>query len=155
MLITNKNKKTKIFIFLIIIFLILFTILIIKDSFLAKPKLKILKINQTTILAEIADTPIKKFKGLSNRDFLPENQGMLFIFEKPDYYSFWMKEMLFPLDFIWIRNGQIVEMTENIKPEDYQPPKFLTPKEKVDLVLEVNAGFIEKFKIKVGDEISF
>ncbi|MCX8009506.1 MAG: DUF192 domain-containing protein, partial [Patescibacteria group bacterium] len=85
---------------------------------------------------ELFDTQEKRTRGLSGRDFLPENKGMLFIFEKPDYYTFWMKEMKFPLDFIWIRGDEIVEITENVKPEDYQPPKFFTSKEKVDKVLE-------------------
>lgn len=117
------------------------------------PQFKILKIKEREILVEIAQTISKREKGLSGRDFLPENQGMLFIFEKPDYHRFWMKGMRFALDFIWIREKRIIDITEKVKPEDYQPPKTLTAKEPVDMVLEVNAGFVEKNGIKIGDEI--
>lgn len=147
-------KKSKFFIFFIIILLILPLSLIINYKLFSRPKFRTLKINQTNILVEIAETPIKKAKGLSNRNFLPENQGMLFIYKKPDNYSFWMKGMKFPLDFVWIRNNQIVEITRNVRPEDYQPPKVLIPKEKVDMVLEINAGLVEKLKIEVGKKIS-
>lgn len=107
------------------------------------------------ILVEIVNTQAKMEKGLSGRSFLPEKQGMLFIFEKPDFYGFWMKGMEFGLDFIWILGDEVVEITENIKPEDFPPPKSLIPTQKVDKVLEVNDGFAAKFKIKVGDKISF
>lgn len=112
-------------------------------------------IGNTEILVEIADTQAKMEKGLSGRNSLPENQGMLFLFKEPNFYGFWMKGMNFPLDFIWIRENEVVETTENVKPEDFQPPKNLFSKEKVDKVLEVNAGFVEKSKIKIGDKISF
>ena len=111
----------------------------------------VLSINQTKIIAEISDNPFKKTKGLSGRDFLPENQGMLFVYNKEDYYSFWMKNMNFPLDFIWINNNRVVEITENVLPKDYQPPKILRPSQKVNMVLEVNAGFAKKNNIKTGD----
>jgi len=117
--------------------------------------LKSLKINETEFFVEIADTPEERAKGLSGRQSLPEDQGMLFLFNEADFYSFWMKDTLIPLDFIWIQNDQIVEITDNVRPEEYQPPQVLTPKEKINAVLEVNAGFVEKFDIKVGDKISF
>ncbi len=121
--------------------------------FLSKPKYKKLVIGDKEILVEIADTWAKRTRGLSQRNFLPENQGMLFLYKEPGFYAFSMREMKFPLDFIWILGDEVVEITEKIKPEDYQPPKSLLPKEKVDKVLEVNAGFVEKFQIKVGDKI--
>ncbi len=116
---------------------------------------KILKIGKTQILVEIADTPQKQAQGLSFRKSLPENQGMLFVFEKPSFYYFWMKDMNFPLDFIWINSNEVVDITKNVKPEDFQPPNSFTSRVETDKVLEVNAGFVEKFKIKIGDKISF
>lgn len=122
----------------------------------SSPKeLKRLKIDGVEILVEVADTPEKREKGLSGRDFLPENQGMLFVFERPDYWGFWMKEMKFPLDFIWIKDNKVVEITENVKPQDFQPPKVLQPKTPVGKVLEVNGGFVEKYGIKVDDEVKY
>lgn len=139
----------------VIIFLAVLIFFFIFFYFYSKPNYKKLIIGNTEILVEIADTPEKMKKGLSGRIFLPEKQGMLFVFAEPDYYEFWMKGMKFPLDFIWILGDEIVEITENVKPEDYQPPKTLRPKEKIDKVLEVNAGFVKKFNIKIGDKISF
>ena len=117
--------------------------------------LKSLKINETEFFVEIADTPEERAKGLSGRQSLPEDQGMLFLFNEADFYSFWMKDTLIPLDFIWIKDGEVVEATQNVEPREYQPPQVLTPKEKINAVLEVNAGFVEKFDIKVRDKISF
>src|SRR4026208_1251957 len=71
-------------------------------------------INGHTLNIEIAQTQIEREKGLSGRDTLPENSGMLFVFDKPDYYAFWMKDMKFPLDFIWIRDQKVVQITEGV-----------------------------------------
>ena len=114
--------------------------------------LKKIKIGEKNIFVEIADTPGERSKGLSGRKNLKENSGMLFVFENSDYHSFWMKDMLIPLDFIWIKNGEIVEITESVKPQDYQPPKILTPENRIDMVLEVTDGFISKNNIEVGEK---
>lgn len=139
----------------LILFLAVLIILFIGLQFFSPSKLKTVEINGIRISAEIADTSVKKAKGLSGRSSLPENKGMLFLFQKPDYYHFWMKNMLVPLDFVWIRDKKVVEITENVQPADYQPPKNLIPKNKADAVLEINAGLIGKFNIKAGDEVSF
>jgi len=76
---------------------------------------------------------------------------MLFIFPKPGRPNFWMKDMNFPLDFIWISGGQVVQLSTNIPAT--QPPVTLTPDQPIDQVLEVNAGFIDKYGIKVGNEV--
>src|SRR5512136_601336 len=59
---------------------------------------------------EVAQTPGTREKGLSGRTGLVDGQGMLFVFDKPDRYMFWMKDMLFPIDIIYIRGGRIVDM---------------------------------------------
>ncbi len=133
-----------------------------------------IKIGGNIIKVEIADTKEKREKGLSGRQSLSENSGMLFIFDHSDYYSFWMKDMNFELDFIWMNGSEIIEITRNVRPEDYQPASTrlnqgtlrpqseaseslmsLFPKNKVDKVLEVNAGAAERLGIKVGDRIEF
>ena len=115
--------------------------------------LKKITVGRTEVWVEIAKTPQQKERGLSGRDFLPENQGMIFVFEKPDFLGFWMKGMKFPLDFVWIKDNKVVEISENIKPEDFQPPRVLQLKIPVDKVLEVNAGFVKKYGIIIGDEL--
>jgi uncharacterized protein len=112
-------------------------------------------IGEITITAEVADNDDTKAMGLSWRESLGENEGMLFIYEQAENPSFWMYGMNFPLDFIWIRNGKVVELFENAPaPQNFnQEPFTLSPETEVTHVLEVNAGFIEKHDIKIGDMI--
>lgn len=126
--------------------------------------LKTLTIGKATINVEIADTPEKQSKGLSDRESLAIDRGMLFVFSKSGYPQFWMKGMLFSLDFIWIKGDKVVDITPQVKPEDYQsasnsnrgePPRMLISKEEVDKVLEINAGMAERLNIKVGDPVRF
>ena len=114
-----------------------------------------IEVGNVKIYVEIATTAGQIEKGLSGRNALSENQGMLFIFEKSDFHIFWMKGMLFPLDFIWIKGSKIVDLTENVQPEDYQPPNMLMPKSSVDKVLEVKAGFIKDNGVKIGETVDF
>lgn len=144
------TKKKYFFLLILLSFFLVFYFWKNKSS---PANLKRVKIGRKEILVEVADTPEKREKGLSGRDFLPENQGMLFVFERPDYWGFWMKGMKFPLDFVWIRGEEIVEIEENIQPEDFQPPQVLRPKTPVDKVLEINAGKIRDWEIKKGDKI--
>jgi uncharacterized membrane protein (UPF0127 family) len=111
------------------------------------------------INAEIADSPSKRARGLQQRESLEENAGMLFIFERPDIASFWMKDTLIPLDMIFISENYIGEKTV-VKIESAEPcttekcPTYSSEKA-VKYVLEVNAGFAEMNNIVVGDSISW
>jgi len=110
------------------------------------------------IFIEIASTNEQMQKGLSGRDPLAEDEGMLFVFpEKDTLQSFWMKDMKFDLDFIWINDDKVVQTHENIKHPSPGTPdsklEILTPKTPIDSVLEVNAGFVEKNNIKEGDSV--
>lgn len=107
-----------------------------------------LKIGNVTLDVELADTPLKRQKGLSNRSRLLENSGMLFIFPYPDKHAFWMKDMRFSLDFVWIRNSRVVEITPHVS-----PPKTLIPTQLVDEVLEISAGTALKYDITVGSNV--
>jgi uncharacterized membrane protein (UPF0127 family) len=77
---------------------------------------------------EVADTPAERGRGLSGREMLPENSGMLFVFDTPGRYGFWMYGMKFPLDIIWIDESlRVVYFVENAQPcvnicETYEPP---------------------------------
>jgi len=106
---------------------------------------------------EIAKTAAEREKGLSDRRFLCPDCGMLFLFETPGYYGFWMKRMYFDIDIIWIRGDKVVDITRQArKPEatEFEAPKTIySPREAVDKVLEVNAGWCEKNSVKIGDKI--
>ena len=114
-----------------------------------------LEINGIILKVEIADTASKRNKGLGGRDLLGQDQGMLFIFPKLDKYAFWMKGLKFPLDFVWIKDNIIVDLLENIPPpsagaKDESLPIYSSRVE-FDKVLEVNAGTIQRLRIKAGD----
>ena len=100
---------------------------------------------------EVADELVEQERGLSGRLRLPPDNGMLFIYSQPAKYGFWMKDMKFALDLIWIKNNQIISINEKITPETY--PAFFYAPEAVDMVLEINAGDVEKFNIKAGDYV--
>lgn len=116
-----------------------------------------LKIDDTTLTVEVADTPQTRNQGLSGRDSLSPNSGMLFVFPDTKKDQFWMKDMKFPLDFIFIRSGKIVDLIQNVPvPAPNQPDSSLPiyePVEPIDMMLEVNAGFVRDHNIKVGDTI--
>lgn len=116
--------------------------------------LSTVKINNIIINIELAQTLNEKTQGLSNRDFLDKNEGMLFVYDVPDFYSFWMKDMKFPIDIIWIdKDHKIVDLHKNVLPESY--PQRFQPKNPAQYILEVNAGFCEKHNIQIGDFVDF
>lgn len=107
----------------------------------------------TLVQAEVARTVAEHGKGLSGRDSLAQNHGMLFKFPAKERYAFWMKGMRFSLDFLWITDGRVVEISEDLPAATTENPPTYTPSQPVDLVLEVNAGFAKKRGIKVGDRV--
>ena len=79
---------------------------------------------------------------------------MLFLFEKSSKRSFWMAGMNFPLDIIWINGNKIVDISKDAQPpKNIGLPAIISPSTKIDKVLELSAGAVEKFNIKIGDEI--
>lgn len=114
------------------------------------------QIGATKIPVELATTNAARQKGLSGRNSFAADRGMLFIFDHPDLYRFWMPDMHFPLDMIWIQNGKVVDISENVSNAfDPAHPRFYTPSSPAQYVLEVNAGFAKKHAIKIGDTIRF
>lgn len=108
-----------------------------------------LQVGTAKVAIEMRNTPEGRSQGLSGREKLGKNEGMLFIFDVPAKYGFWMQEMKFPLDFIWIRGNEVVELTEKVGIERMD----LKPSLAVDRVLEVNSGWAKENNIKVGDKI--
>ncbi|MDO8429776.1 MAG: DUF192 domain-containing protein [bacterium] len=136
------------FIFLIILGLV--------SGFLLQDKKKnfsILEIGSQSFEVEIADNVLNQARGLSGRDSLPENQGMLFIFPDLGQRSFWMAGMKFPLDIIWIRDNKVIGFSENLPPASSVNVQLYNPSEAVDKVLEINAGLVKKLGIREGDKI--
>ncbi len=113
-----------------------------------------LKIKNYVLRAELAETEEEREKGLSNRESMGENEGMLFLFDKPGFYRFWMKDMKFSLDFIWIRDNRVIGINKNVPPAQSDNPPILTPGQEVDSVLEIPAGICDKYRIQTGDAIN-
>jgi uncharacterized membrane protein (UPF0127 family) len=111
-------------------------------------------LNGNTIHAEIADTEALRDRGLGGRDSLAPNTGMLFVFAQDGQYAFWMKDMKFAIDMIWIAaDGRIVYIAPNISPDTY--PKNFAPTSPARYVLEVAAGYSAGHDVKVGDQLQF
>jgi len=140
--------------FIILIGFIIFQI-IIKNSSLLKTPTATIKRHKFKLY--IAKDPKDYQIGLSKYTKLSKDYGMLFPFDKPDYYSFWMKEMKFPIDIIYIRDNQIVTILKNVpvpktKEKSIQIYKPVAP---ADKVLEINAGISEKYNFKEKDKVNY
>ena len=112
------------------------------------------KIAGQNIKVDLAATPEAQAQGLSGRAGLKEDEGMLFIFENPGLYSFWMKDMNFAIDMIWLdEEMRVIYIKKDARPEDGLTP--FGPKENSKYVLEVVYGFSDKYDVKVGDKAEF
>ncbi len=113
-------------------------------------------IREQTFKLEVADDEKERAKGLSERDSLDRNRGMLFIFEQKGKYGFWMRNVKFPLDLIYISDNKIVQIFKNAEPksEDENIPVF-TPDSEANFVLEINGGLSDEYGFEVGDEVVF
>jgi len=112
------------------------------------------KIGDAVIAVEVARTSSERGRGLSGHPGLKADEGLLFIFENQGKFGFWMKDMFFSIDIIWINEqGRIVYIKKNATPESF--PEVFTPTTNVKYVLEVLAGFSDKNYILVGDSVEF
>lgn len=110
---------------------------------------KIVKINDTSFQVELADTPQTRQQGLSGKPNLPDKHGMFFIFDTSDKHGFWMKDMNFAIDIIWIsENGQVVHIEKAVEPETY--PTVFYPSAQARYVLELASGSADKYRIDIG-----
>lgn len=108
------------------------------------------------ITAIVAQTEKDRQIGLSNRKSLGKNQGMLFIFDKADIYPFWMKNMLFPIDIVFIKDSTIVTIYKNVQPPNNSNDnlKLYTPSAPINRVLELQANETDDLGVKVGSTLS-
>ena len=112
------------------------------------------KIDGQTLKVDLATTPGAQAQGLSGRKSLAEGEGMLFVFPKPSKYFFWMKNMNFPIDIIWLdANQKIIYLKKDALPELF--PETYGPEKNSLYVLEVKALFTEKNNSKLGDKVEF
>ena len=101
---------------------------------------------------EIADTTKRRQQGLSGRESLAFDSGMLFVFEREDIHGIWMKDMQFPIDIIWLdEEFVVVDIVSNVSQESF--PKIFQPHALALYVLELKAGTVERMGITTGDKM--
>lgn len=138
--------------FVVVFLLVLLFLAYTADHRIVAPERVYVTIGNTAVAVELAKTPAERARGLSGRPFLPEGEGMLFIFDYPDRFHFWMPDMHFAIDIIWIGpDWRIVDISPNVSPQSY--PNRFTPGAPTQYVLEVSAGSAMRFGWKVGDEV--
>ena len=106
--------------------------------------------------ADVASMAQERAQGLSGREGLSDGGGMIFLFGSPGNYGFWMKDMRFPIDIVWVSGSKVVGFSENTEAEPGKATSELRvyyPPEPVDKVLELKAGAVSKYGLKVGDGV--
>ncbi len=105
-----------------------------------------------TVKLDIAQSEATREKGLGGRESMADDRGMLFVFDQPDKECFWMKDMQFSIDIIWLNTAkQVVHVERNLSPETY--PASYCPELPAKYVVELNAGQAEKLGISTGDTL--
>lgn len=134
---------------------VVFIAVLVISLILGNKKTTKVTLNNQTFNVAVARTDEEKQIGLSKKTALDENSGMLFVFDNPDFHSFWMKEMKFPIDIIFINGDKVVTVFGQVNPPSSLNSELVLyqPEEKSDKVLELNAGTSKKYNIKKGTVI--
>ena len=152
-----KFKKYVSFIVVILFLGVIAFFLSNQNIFLQKTTgndVKFVKTAGVLVKVDLALTAKEQEQGLSGRKNLEKDAVMLFIFAKPSKNFFWMKDMNFPIDIIWIdQNFLVVYVQKNALPSSY--PNSFGPGVDNSYVLEVSAGFSDKNNLKIGDSVKF
>jgi len=158
----NPKISFKMFLYFFIVFVFLLSLFLLNGATvkyniakeLEKTAIGHINIGEKYIKVELALTEQAKEKGLSDKIGLKEDEGMLFVFDHKDKYPFWMKDMDFSIDIIWISEDlRIVAIKKDASPSSY--PESFYPTEDAKYVLEVISGFSEKNNLKEGDSVKF
>ena len=111
--------------------------------------------DRTVVTLEVARTEPERARGLMYRTSLAEQVGMIFLFERPGIYPFWMKNTLIPLDMVWTDTaGTITWIAERVPPCTADPCPEYPPKAEASYVIELKDGFASRHKLKVGDVVT-
>ena len=145
----------KILLLLLVITVIFIAIFLLSNFFYNRSNKPNAIIGNHLFNLEIAITDKQKAVGLAKYDSISQDFGMLFPFTKSGYYAFWMKNMKFPIDIIFIRSGKILKIFPNVPAPVYSNSALpiYRPGEQSDTVLEINAGLSQKYGFKNGDTV--
>ncbi|MDP3986859.1 MAG: DUF192 domain-containing protein [Nanoarchaeota archaeon] len=148
----KRKTRPKIFIgaFVFVVFLII-AIVSVKEK--DSNSLMICVEDKACFDVEIASSVEDRERGLSGRESLDLDKGMFFVFPQERDYGFWMKDMSFPIDLLWIdKEGEIVGLEKNMQPCKESCEVFYSL-ENISYVLEINAGLAEEYNLREGDFI--
>ncbi len=107
-----------------------------------------------TLTVELAQTLTERHRGLSHRTYLDEDKGMLFVFDEEKTLTFWMKDTLIPLDILFIdKNWKIVDI-QTMDRCLQEPCPIYRSKEPAQYALEIGAGLVERYAVRVGDLVT-
>lgn len=110
----------------------------------------------SSVTAELAVTDEERQQGLMYREKLADDQGMLFIFEEEEIHSFWMKNMRFSIDILWLdKDRRIVHLEARVPPCAADPCPSYAPDRPAGFVLELQSGAAEKRGLKLDDRLDF
>lgn len=109
-------------------------------------------LNGQVISLEIAQTAEDKSRGLSGRNELVKGTGMIFVYDGYYQPKFWMKDMNFPIDIIWLRDNMVIGYEKSLPPAGNQPEITYRPPDFINAAIELPAGFIEENNVKIGDK---
>lgn len=111
-----------------------------------------MRVGGKTFRVEVVSDASKKQLGLGKREGICAKCGMLFVFDSLGHYSFWMKDMRFPLDLLWLSGGHVVHIEKNVSKDSI---KVMSSGVSADSVLELNAGTVDSLGISKGSEVTF
>jgi uncharacterized membrane protein (UPF0127 family) len=119
------------------------------------PRAYVIFVDGTRVCTNAADTEEKRARGLMFRESLGEDEGMLFTFDTPRRYGFWMKNVRMPLDIIWLdEHGRVVWIVESAPPCETDPCPMYVPPANASFVVEVAGGFVRRHGIASGDTVT-
>lgn len=116
------------------------------------PNTKSMVIRDIEVQASVAETWPERIEGLSNTPYLPESIVKLFVFDSSGLHSFWMKDMNYSIDIIWVDEaGEIIHIEKDASPASY--PAMFVPTKEARYVIETVAGFVDKHSLQLGDGV--
>ncbi len=118
-----------------------------------EPRQAAVEIGIHRVDVDLADTPMRRQRGLSGRPSLAAGRGMLFPYDPPGRPAFWMPDMHFDIDIVWIHAGRILAVEADIPHRVSPPLPRYSPPGPIDLVLEVPAGTAERNGWQAGDAV--
>lgn len=104
----------------------------------------------------VAKTYAQQYRGLGRRDDLGVYQGMLFVHSSLDKYGVVMRDMRFPIDVVWLKDGEVLDIAPNLQTEPGVPEnqlKVYYPRKPANAILELPAGWVEKNGVKIGERV--